>query len=46
MHGGVTWNGSVNRNQLRDRAKLIGKLAPLIIELMMENPDAFLGDVC
>ena len=38
IHGGATWNGSVNREQLRDCAGLMGKLVPLIIELMMCYP--------
>ena len=38
MHGGATWNGSVNREQVRDCANLLGKLVPLIIEIMMDHP--------
>jgi len=46
IHGGATWNGSVNRGQLRDCASLLGKLVPLVIELMMDNPDTLWGDAC
>lgn len=46
MHGGATWNGTVNREQLRDCARLMGKLVPLIIELMMEHPGTLWGDAC
>ncbi|MCQ4346388.1 HEPN domain-containing protein [Pseudomonas stutzeri] len=46
VHGGATWNGAVNREQLRDCVSLLGKLVPLIIELMMDNPDALWGDAC
>ena len=38
VHGGATWNGSVNRNQVEDSAKIMAFLIPLFIELMMENP--------
>jgi hypothetical protein len=46
MHGGATWNGNVNREQLRQCVDLLGKLLPLIIELMMDNPDTLWGDAC
>ncbi len=46
MHGGATWDGAVNREQLRDCVSLLGKLVPLIIELMMDNPDTLWGDAC
>lgn len=46
IHGGATWNGSVNREQLRDCTTLLGKLVPLIIELMMDSADTLWGDAC
>ncbi|EJN39502.1 hypothetical protein PMI38_00991 [Pseudomonas sp. GM84] len=46
MHGGATWDGSVNRSQLRDCTKLLGKLVPLIILLMLDNPRTLWGDAC
>ncbi|HCL54125.1 MAG TPA: hypothetical protein DIC37_13445, partial [Pseudomonas sp.] len=46
MHGGATWNSSVNRDQLRDCANLLGKLVPVIILLMLDNPDTLWGDAC
>lgn len=46
MHGGATWNGAVNRDQMRDCTNLLSKLVPLIIELMMDNPDTLWGDAC
>ena len=45
IHGGATWNGNVNRDQLRDCTRLLGKLVPVIIALMMDNPSALWGDV-
>ena len=44
IHGGATWDGKVNRDQLRDCSRLLGKLVPVIIALMMDNPDALWGD--
>lgn len=46
IHGGATWNGSVNREQLRDCTSLLGKLVPLIIKLMMDSPNTLWGDAC
>lgn len=46
IHGGATWNGSVNRKQLSDCVQLLGKLVPVIIELMIENPNSLWGDAC
>ncbi len=43
IHGGATWGGSVNREQLRDCTNLLGKLVPLIIESMMDSPDTLWG---
>lgn len=41
---GATWNGRVNRDQLRDCCNLLGKLVPLIIQIMLDNPDTLWGD--
>jgi hypothetical protein len=46
IHGGATWNSSVNRDQLRDCSAFLGKLVPFIIQLMMDNPDTLWGDAC
>lgn len=46
MHGGATWDSSINRSQLRDCSSLLGKFVPLIIELMLNNPDTLWGDAC
>ena len=32
---GATWNSSVNRDQVRDCVNFLGKLVPLMIEVMM-----------
>lgn len=46
IHGGATWNSSVNRAQVRDCGNFMGKLVPLMIELMMDHPDTLWGDAC
>ncbi|WP_244506119.1 HEPN domain-containing protein [Microbulbifer marinus] len=46
VHGGATWQGRVNRDQIRDGMAIMGKLVPSIIEIMMLNPDSFPGDAC
>lgn len=39
MHGGATWNSTVNRAQVRDGAAILAFLIPLFIDLMMDNPN-------
>jgi hypothetical protein len=46
IHGGATWKGSVNRDQLRDCANFMAKLVPLVIEIMMDHPETLWGDAC
>ena len=46
MHGGATWNGAVNRDQMRDCVNLLSKIVPLVIELMLDHPDTLWGDAC
>ncbi len=46
VHGGATWNSSVNRDQVRDCTNLLGKLVPLVIEIMMDHPGTLWGDAC
>lgn len=46
IHGGATWNSSVNRNQIRDCVNLLGKLVPLVIEVMLDHPETEWGDAC
>jgi len=38
VHGGATWKGSVNRNQVRDGAAILTSLVPIFIDLMMDHP--------
>jgi hypothetical protein len=38
VHGGATWNSTVNRNQVRDGAAVLGCLLPVFIDIMMDHP--------
>ena len=44
FHGGSTWNGGVNREQLRDATRLMEVLVPIIISIMMDHPNSLWGD--
>lgn len=46
MHGGATWNSSVNRDQVRDCTSLMAKLVPVVIEIMLDHPETLWGDAC
>jgi hypothetical protein len=46
VHGGSTWNSSVNRSQVTDGARILGDIVPIVIHLMMENPDQLWGEPC
>ncbi|MGA9528437.1 MAG: hypothetical protein WBS24_09995 [Terriglobales bacterium] len=37
VHGGATWNSSINRTQVTDGAQIMSFLMPLFIDLMMDN---------
>ena len=39
VHGGATWNGTVNRSQVIDGAAVLANLVPVFIDIMMDNPD-------
>jgi hypothetical protein len=39
VHGGATWNGTVNRAQVRDGAALLGRLLLAFIDILMSHPD-------
>lgn len=38
VHGGATWNSSINRDQVRDGAAVMGSLLPVFIDIMMDHP--------
>ena len=39
VHGGATWNSSINRSQIRDGAEILSFLVPVFVILMMDNPE-------
>ena len=43
VHGGATWNSKVNRDQVRDGARILAFLVPLFIDLMMDSPETCWG---
>lgn len=45
VHGGATWNSSVNRQQVTDGANLLGTLMPAILSLMLEHPEIEFGGI-
>ncbi|MBL8225199.1 MAG: hypothetical protein JNM50_07715 [Chromatiales bacterium] len=46
IHGGATWEGDVNRDQVRDCTRLMGRLVPIVIEIMLDHPGTLWGDAC
>lgn len=44
MHGGATFGSKTNRSQLRDCVQVLGQLVPLVITVMMDNPDTLWGE--
>ncbi|MGA1210092.1 MAG: hypothetical protein ACO3U4_10700, partial [Gemmobacter sp.] len=44
VHGGATWNGKVNRDQMRDGAAILGFLVPVFVDIMLVNPHEAWGD--
>ena len=37
LHGGATWNGKVNRSQVKDGQSIIGFFVPNFLQIMMDN---------
>ena len=46
IHGGATWQSSVNRDQVRDGTDILADLVPRVIHLLMANPEEDWGDPC
>lgn len=46
IHGGATFDSSVNRKQLNDGASLLGDVVPVIIGIMMDNAQQHWGEAC
>ena len=45
IHGGSTWNGSINRDQVRDGTAILAFLMPVFVDVMMDNPHEVWGRV-
>lgn len=43
LHGGSTWNSSINRAQIRDGRDILAFLVPIFVDLMMDHPTAGWG---
>lgn len=43
MHGGATWNSSVNRAQVRDGRAMLARVLPVMLGVMMDHPTHFEG---
>ena len=43
IHGGATWNSSVNRSQIKEGAEILAFLVPVFVTLMMDNPNTKWG---
>jgi len=44
VHGGATWNSSVNRDQVRDGAEILARVVPIVLQIMADNAAAFPGE--
>ena len=45
VHGGATWGGGTNREQLRDCLRFMEHLVPLVIDVLMDSPHEIWGPV-
>ena len=45
VHGGATWRGETNRDQVRDGVSILCRLVPLVISTLMNHPDDDWGPV-
>jgi len=46
LHGGATWNSSINRSQISQGAEIMGQVVPIVIHLMMDDCRRVWGDAC
>lgn len=45
IHGGATWRSAANRSQVRDGARILGALLPVVLDLMMDAKDTDFGSI-
>lgn len=41
VHGGATWGDNANRDQVMDGVRIMSRLLPVFLDLMMDYPDRF-----
>lgn len=46
LHGGSTWDSSVNRAQVKDSTSVLYLLVPIMVEIMLDNPQKDWGTLC
>lgn len=46
LHGGSTWNSSVNRSQVKNCTRVLYLLVPIMVEIMLDNPHKDWGTLC
>lgn len=46
IHGGATWESSVNRDQIRDGSNILRLLVPTMIDIMINNKPGIVGQPC
>ncbi len=46
IHGGATWNSSVNRDQIRDGVKIMSQIVPAMIFIMLNKKTNLIGSPC
>lgn len=39
MHGGATWKSAVNKHQVNDCSRILKLLVPLMVDIVMDNPN-------
>lgn len=45
VHGGATWNSGINRAQVRDGSHILMDVVPVLLALMIANPQADFGEI-
>jgi hypothetical protein len=44
IHGSATWGGETNRAQVQDAAQILRSFVPIMIEIIMDDPDQEWGE--
>ena len=44
MHGGATFESQVNREQMKQGTEILSEIIPLLIDIMMDNPEKVWGN--